>query len=146
MPTTPPLRRLMNDAAPMNAHESQLSYLKDDSSPNGNIHRNGWEGSGLEKGHGESRENGIRARDGNEDGNTNSVTNRGSAASSSLIVDNDDGDQQPDTKATALNKVRFRDRVGCLTWTWFTLTMATGGIANILYSSMPSATIDSRSL
>jgi hypothetical protein len=29
----------------------------------------------------------------------------------------------------------IRDRVGCFTWTWFTITMATGGIANVLHAS-----------
>lgn len=32
-------------------------------------------------------------------------------------------------------KVGIRERVGCYTWTWFTMTMATGGIANVLHSS-----------
>jgi hypothetical protein len=37
--------------------------------------------------------------------------------------------------ASAQRHIGIRDRVGCLTWTWFTLTMATGGIANVLHSS-----------
>lgn len=34
-----------------------------------------------------------------------------------------------------LGKVGFRDRIACYTWTWFTLNMATGGIANVLFGS-----------
>ncbi|KAM7212019.1 voltage-dependent anion channel domain containing protein [Rhypophila decipiens] len=33
-----------------------------------------------------------------------------------------------------LIKVGIRDRIGCYQWTWFTMNMATGGIANVLYS------------
>lgn len=32
------------------------------------------------------------------------------------------------------HKVRFKDRVKLYQWTWFTMTMATGGIANLLHS------------
>ncbi|KAI0972891.1 voltage-dependent anion channel-domain-containing protein [Xylaria arbuscula] len=31
-------------------------------------------------------------------------------------------------------KIGIRDRICCFQWTWFTMTMATGGIANVLYS------------
>lgn len=32
------------------------------------------------------------------------------------------------------DKVTILDRIACFRWTWFTMTMATGGIANVLYS------------
>jgi hypothetical protein len=43
-----------------------------------------------------------------------------------------DSGREEDTNS---RKVGIRDRVGCYTWTWFTMTMATGGIANVLHSS-----------
>ncbi|KAI1368895.1 voltage-dependent anion channel-domain-containing protein [Xylaria arbuscula] len=32
------------------------------------------------------------------------------------------------------DKIGIRDRICCYQWTWFTMTMATGGVANVLYS------------
>ncbi|KAI9642991.1 hypothetical protein NHQ30_008725 [Ciborinia camelliae] len=157
MSTTSPLPRRMNDetstnpheshmsylnddpsANERNPHESQISYFKDDSSANESIHRNVWQRFGLENGH--------RETNGNRNRNTDHNTNRGCAGSNIPIAghddDDDDGvdgvDQQPDTLETAVAKVGIRDRVGCTTWAWFTLTMATGGIANVLYSTLTS--------
>lgn len=53
---------------------------------------------------------------------------------------------QPPSNSSSLNsiltrarnfrrsKASIRDRIGCFQWTWFTLTMATGGIANVIHS------------
>ena len=51
--------------------------------------------------------------------------NGGAGSARRKIVDEDGGK----------TKAGFRGRVGCFTWTWFTMTMATGGIANVLHSS-----------
>ncbi|KAH7408042.1 voltage-dependent anion channel-domain-containing protein [Cadophora sp. MPI-SDFR-AT-0126] len=38
----------------------------------------------------------------------------------------------PEAGGGAPGKVGIRDRIACYTWTWFTMNMATGGIANVL--------------
>lgn len=126
-----PLPRLMNDTAHTDSHESQISYSKDDSSANDSIYRHRWQRCDIENGYADANGRGNINTNNNSD-------NRGSAGSESLVVKDDHGvgevDQQPDTREKAAAKVSVRDRIGCLTWTWFTLTMATGGIANVLYS------------
>jgi hypothetical protein len=41
------------------------------------------------------------------------------------------------------NKLSFKQRMAHFTWTWFTMTMATGGIANVLYSIPSDLRFDS---
>lgn len=36
--------------------------------------------------------------------------------------------------------VGIKDRIACFQWTWFTSTMATGGVANVLASGKTTAT------
>jgi hypothetical protein len=35
-----------------------------------------------------------------------------------------------------VHHLHFKERIRHFTWTWFTMTMATGGVANVLYSGM----------
>jgi hypothetical protein len=36
-------------------------------------------------------------------------------------------------------RIYFRDRLQCFKWNWFTVVMATGGIADVIYSSRDSS-------
>jgi hypothetical protein len=49
--------------------------------------------------------------------------------------DGDNGVEEDEAEAQKEN-LSFRERIRHFTWTWFTMTMATGGIANVLYSGM----------
>jgi hypothetical protein len=42
--------------------------------------------------------------------------------------------KKEEEKATH-GKLSFRERIRHFTWTWFCMTMATGGVANVLYTS-----------
>ncbi|RSL42358.1 hypothetical protein CEP53_012231 [Fusarium sp. AF-6] len=41
-------------------------------------------------------------------------------------------------KSPVTPKVGIRDRIACHRWTYFTMTMSTGGVANILHSRKPT--------
>lgn len=54
---------------------------------------------------------------------------------------------QPTKKETQKErhaKLSFRERIRHFTWTWFCMTMATGGVANVLYTSTFKLQITSR--
>lgn len=146
----------MNDTSQPNLDEPQISYLKDDSSANESVHRNRGPRSDIENNYehanGSARGDRNRSGNGNRNGNGNgniytngNASHRGFSVLDASDAGGDHGingvDQQPDTEDAAVAKVSIRDRIGCVTWTWFTLTMATGGIANVLYSSMSIDTI-----
>lgn len=123
MSTTLPLPRLMNETSSTNLHELQASYFKDDLSANESIHRHWWERSDIENGYADPSANGSGSGSGNRNTDSN-IDNRGSAGSDAQGLEGDHGvngvDQQPDAKEKAVSKVSVRDRIGCITWTWFT--------------------------
>jgi hypothetical protein len=67
------------------------------------------------------------------DANTAPAPGDGGEAQAYIINGGSGGGEQVEEKKP--RTVGFRDRVGCYTWTWFTMNMATGGIANVLHSS-----------
>lgn len=76
---------------------------------------------------GERRRNGFGSSD---------VTERGSQEQLGTQDDLEGQNQSDQQGEIAIDpkKVGFRARVSCYTWTWFTMTMATGGIANVLHT------------
>jgi len=56
-------------------------------------------------------------------------------AESRKEVENEYGaDDDRDCEVDKKTEIGFRGRIRHFTWTWFTMTMATGGIANVLYT------------
>lgn len=53
-------------------------------------------------------------------------------------------DVETGLKAQSVRKIRLRDRIGSYTWTCFTMTMATGGIASILHGGKQPVTDSSK--
>jgi hypothetical protein len=49
-----------------------------------------------------------------------------------------------DSEEKAKENLSFRERIRHFTWTWFTMTMATGGIANVLYTGTPQTSLLSK--
>lgn len=67
--------------------------------------------------------------------NSGGASIRADARGHGEYVDKNDGLCLPRNEEKWPKEAGFRDRIGCYTWTWFTMTMATGGIANVLHSS-----------
>lgn len=75
--------------------------------------------------------------DGNTGGRTHIKTERQSPRHQGQLGNGDATGLQHNRDAEPnLKKFGIRDRIGCYTWTWFTMTMATGGVANVLHTSM----------
>jgi hypothetical protein len=51
-----------------------------------------------------------------------------------LDDDDDDGNDGDDDGLDKPTHLTWKQRIEHVTWAWFTLTMATGGIANVLHS------------
>jgi hypothetical protein len=111
-----PVPRRMIKIVPENGYESPLDELF--SQPNSmreQIHRLAYTHDGVGSlAEGESRESQMH------------------------IIRGSGGENQQVVAQVGIRTVGLRDRIGCYTWTWFTMTMATGGIANVLHSSNAS--------
>ena len=92
------------------------------------------------------KEKGSSSDDG-DDGSVGDEDRRGSRSSDAEVLGtggrerdgHGDGGEVLEEKAEAgelgaVVKLSFKERIRHFTWTWFTMTMATGGIANVLYT------------
>lgn len=85
-------------------------------------------GNGI-KDNGERRRNGFAT--GTDDARVEAATQILEEYTNGMVP----ADKELSVEKRAPIRAGIRDRVGCYTWTWFTMTMATGGIANVLHSS-----------
>jgi hypothetical protein len=128
----------MNREVAENGYESPRSEDFEDRPPssskndNAAFKRNGKGKPGLSNGHanrGEDLHNGEE-----KDGDNSNKSDSDNSDDGQHTQNGEDG--QTDEEGSAPVRVSIRDRICCTTWSWFTLTMATGGIANVLHSSM----------
>lgn len=61
------------------------------------------------------------------------------ASSQNGIKVQDDADDMSEKEAPL--RLSLRERLRHFTWTWFTMTMATGGIANVLHTGTLSQSV-----
>ncbi|PQE09619.1 hypothetical protein CJF32_00007089 [Rutstroemia sp. NJR-2017a WRK4] len=111
----------------MNRQDRPPSSSKND---NAAFKRNGKGKRGLSNGHangGEDLHNGEE-----KEGDNSNKSDSDNSDDDQHTQDRQDG--KTDEEGNAPVRVSVRDRICCITWSWFTLTMATGGIANVLYS------------
>ncbi|KAI8937211.1 hypothetical protein NX059_006419 [Plenodomus lindquistii] len=64
----------------------------------------------------------------------NTTSHPSTSDEESTINDDTNSTHPPTTTTTRRKTLSFKQRIRHFTWTWFTLTMATGGIANVLYT------------
>ena len=120
MPTSTPVPGRMIRTLPENGYESPQSPENDEILFAHGIHRDG-----------KRRRNPFM-------GSSEEIppeVGEGNAGSQAYQNETGRVDQEKQDEEGEPKRVGFRDRISCFTWTWFTMTMATGGIANVLHSS-----------
>ncbi|KAH6722727.1 voltage-dependent anion channel-domain-containing protein [Leptodontidium sp. MPI-SDFR-AT-0119] len=79
----------------------------------------------------ERRRTGYNGRDDVAD-TERSNSRTGTSPQTSNRADEEKAAKDIEAGTGGVGKVGFRDRIACYTWTWFTMNMATGGIANVI--------------
>lgn len=73
----------------------------------------------------------------------NNDRHEGQLSGSGIPADSDEREdlKEQEDVSRAKTKLSWRERVRHFTWTWFTMTMATGGLANVMYTGMLEITL-----